>query len=235
MLPAIFDILSYLCHQLSDRTLFIASVPLPFCARCAGLYTGMAITAIYVIAARRNLLLAPTLPAWLIVLAAIMFSLAEYALTWFLHLTEGLANFPRYSFSLITGAGVMLAFLGVVSLIQLPREEREERLRPFGVYNVLAIFLICIISMVLPLIQSGFAWWFLLAVYSIGTIAYFGALNYFPFAVGFRLLRYKPGRKVYLLVGLALVAMMLIEYLFIRIFYEEYSIVYQWLHGLLEL
>jgi uncharacterized membrane protein len=235
MLPAISDILSYLCHQLADRTLLIASVPLPFCARCAGLYSGMAITAIYVIAARRNLLISPTLPSWLLALAAIIFSLTEYALTWFLHLTEGLPNFPRYSISLFTGAGVMLTFLGVISLIQLTQAEREERLPPFGAYNVLIIFTVCLGAAALPLIQSWLIWWAILVAYSIGTIAYFGVLNYFPFAVGFRLLRYKPGRKAYLLVGLALAAMMVFEYLLLRVFYKEYSIVYQWLHGLLEL
>lgn len=235
MLPAIFDILSYLCHQLPDRTLFIASVPLPFCARCAGLYTGMAITAIYVIAARRSLLINPTLPSWLLAFAAIVFSLTEYVLTWFLHLTDGFPNFPRYSISLFTGAGVMLTFLGVISLIQLPQAEREERLPDFGGFNVLLIFAVCLGAVALPLIQSRLIWWAILVAYSVGTIAYFGALNYFPFAVGFRLLHYKPGRKVNLLVGLALVAMMLIEYLLLRIFYEEYAIVYQWLHGLLEL
>jgi len=235
MLPVIFDILSYLCHQLPERTLFIASVPLPFCARCAGIYTGMAIAAIYIIVTRRSLLIAPTLPSWLLALAAIIFSLAEYVLTWFLHMTQGLPNFPRYSFSLITGAGVILAFLGAITLIQLPGEERDKRLRPLGAYNILAIFIICIIAIVLPLIQSWFTWFVILAAYTIGTVAYFSVLNYIPFAAGFRLLRYHPSRKVYLLVGLGLAAMQLIEYLLLRVFYEEYSLIYEAIYSLLEL
>lgn len=234
MLPAIFDILSYLCHQLPDRTLFISSIPLPFCARCAGLYIGMAITVIYVITARRNLLIDLTLPAWLLAFGAIILSLAEYILTWFLHLTEGLPNFPRYAMSLFTGAGVMLTFLGIIALIQIPRTEREERLKGFGGHNALLIFAICAVAITLPLIQNTVIWWAMLFGYTVGTIAYFAVLNYFPFAVGFRLLRYEPNRKGYAFIAAGLTAMMLIEYLLLRVFYEEYSLVYQWLHGLLE-
>jgi len=128
----------------------------------------------------------------------------------------------------------MLAFLGVITLIQLPREERDTRLRGVGVYNVLAIFSVCIVAVVLPLIQSKFTWWGILVAYSIGTIAYFSALNYFPFAVGFRLLRYNPGRRAYLLAGLALAAMQLGEYLLLRTFYEEYSLLYEVIYSLFE-
>jgi hypothetical protein len=137
--------------------------------------------------------------------------------------------------SLFTGSGVMLTFLGVISLIQLPRAKREEKLKDFGGYHALLIFAICAAAIALPLIQNTVIWWAILIAYSIGTIAYFAALNYFPFAVGFRLLRYEPNRKGYTFVAVGLSAMMLIEYFLLRVFYEEYSLVYQWLHGLMEI
>ncbi|MCP4229978.1 MAG: DUF2085 domain-containing protein [bacterium] len=235
MFETIFDILSYLCHQLPDRTLFISTVPLPICARCAGVYTGMAISALYLIVNRRRLFVTPTVAAWLLALAAILLSVSEYVFTWFLHLTDGFPNFTRYAVSLFSGAGVMITVLGIITLIQFPADERDKRFRPFGVIDVAIIAVSCSLAIFLPLFGSGVVWWALLVLYGLGALGYFGGLNYIPFAVGFRLLKYRPGWKVYLLVGLALAVMQFIEYMLLRSFYEQYSVIYGAVHRLLEM
>lgn len=40
----LYQAFSYVCHQQSDRSFFIAGQPLAVCARCTGLYAGFALT-----------------------------------------------------------------------------------------------------------------------------------------------------------------------------------------------
>jgi hypothetical protein len=195
----------------------------------------MAISALYLIVNRRSLFITPTIAAWLVALAAILLSISEYVFTWFLHFTDGFPNFTRYAVSLFTGAGVMIAVLGIITLIQFPAKEREKRFRPFALIDLAVIFVTCGLAVFLPLFNSGIVWWAILILYALGALAFFGGLNYIPFAVGFRLLKYKPGWKAYLLVGLALASMQFIEYILLRVFYEQYSALYGTVHRLLEM
>src|SRR5687768_9603926 len=40
----LYQAFSYVCHQQSERSFFIAGEPLAVCARCTGLYAGFALT-----------------------------------------------------------------------------------------------------------------------------------------------------------------------------------------------
>ena len=43
----------FVCHQLPDRSFFIDGRALPVCARCTGIYTGVFVTAVFLLIARR--------------------------------------------------------------------------------------------------------------------------------------------------------------------------------------
>ena len=43
----IYQAFSYVCHQIPERSLFIAGHPLAVCSRCAGLYVGFAIAVLF--------------------------------------------------------------------------------------------------------------------------------------------------------------------------------------------
>lgn len=44
---AVYAIGSFVCHQLPQRSFYLWSVPMPVCARCAGIYAGAAFASLF--------------------------------------------------------------------------------------------------------------------------------------------------------------------------------------------
>jgi uncharacterized membrane protein len=67
----IYGVGSVICHQRPDRTFHFGAIPLPVCARCAGIYAGGAVVALAVLIGRRFPACSPrTARGWLATAAA---------------------------------------------------------------------------------------------------------------------------------------------------------------------
>jgi uncharacterized membrane protein len=49
----IYSVASVVCHQRPDRSFHLAALPLPVCARCAGIYAGAAVVALWALLGHR--------------------------------------------------------------------------------------------------------------------------------------------------------------------------------------
>ncbi len=98
------NILSYICHQLPDRTLTIDGQLLPLCARCTGIYSGFMLGYMYQIVTLRNTKKFPSKRMILLLLAGIgvtaIDGLGEKVQLW------NLSNEIRLFLGLICGSSI---------------------------------------------------------------------------------------------------------------------------------
>jgi uncharacterized membrane protein len=120
---ALFALLIYgvggvICHQQPERSFYVASIPLPVCARCTGIYAGGAMMALAVlVGCRFPLLPAARARAWLAAAAvpAVLSLLYEWATA------RTPSNIIRASTGVLIGAAAAAA---VFALLQ-DRANRE--------------------------------------------------------------------------------------------------------------
>jgi len=94
---------SFLCHQRPERSFHLWGAQLPVCARCAGLYVGAAIAALFPIRARLR-----RAGLWLFV------AVAPAVVTLIYEWTTGVtpSNWIRAATGAIAGVAVMIVLLG---------------------------------------------------------------------------------------------------------------------------
>ena len=127
---ALYKFFSPACHQMPERSFYVAGYPLAVCARCFGLYVGaLAGVAIYPLARRVTRMDAPP-RVWLI-LAAVPTAI-DFALGFF-HVWEN-THWSRFSTALLLGtASAFYIVPGLVDLwgMGLRRLSRQGRPRSF--------------------------------------------------------------------------------------------------------
>lgn len=155
---AILQFLRFLCggvcHQLPERSLQIAGVPLPLCARCTGTYLGVAVGLLAVVAGGR--LRAGRLPRWpaLVALGVCFLLWAIDGVNSYLALFPGLPHLyePRNTLRLLTGAFEGLALflvawpVAAATLLPHPRDERVISLRGLALTLASAAAVVLVVS-----------------------------------------------------------------------------------------
>lgn len=123
---------SGVCHQLPERSLYVAGIALPLCARCTGTYLGSVLGLALV--ALRGRARASLLPRWplLVLFAAFFLVWVIDGLNSFLTLLPGLPHLyePRNALRLLTGTleGLALSLtLWPIVAFTLCKEPRAER------------------------------------------------------------------------------------------------------------
>jgi uncharacterized membrane protein len=144
---------SHFCHQDPGRSFFVGGQVLPFCHRCAGLYTGAVVAAL--LFASFGLRQKRLMPAWLVVLN-LLFILAM-----------GFFGFPiieqppavRYATGTLFGAAIVTLAWPLV----LPRWVGGERLAAWSGGDQLRYFVFLALGLNLPFFilwcDSRAVWW----------------------------------------------------------------------------
>lgn len=105
-----------ICHQIAERSFLIGAVPMPLCARCTGIYLGVATG--FGVALARGRLRANGLPPWRALAVFVVFGIliAIDGVNSYIQLFPGAtgAYLPHNALRLVTGMGAGLAMIHVV-------------------------------------------------------------------------------------------------------------------------
>ncbi|HWQ93358.1 MAG TPA: DUF2085 domain-containing protein [Clostridia bacterium] len=139
MMESLHELFGFVCGQNPDRTWWLAGVPLPFCQRCTGLYTGAATAFIL------HLVLRPILTnRFLKVHGAFLVFMAPFGFHW---VTHG----PMIR----TITGVLFAF-GLVAFLRLPLLAQAPVAGPATQANTRFYMGLALLLILLPIgIQGG--------------------------------------------------------------------------------
>lgn len=171
---------SHICHQQPDRSLAVAGILLPVCARCAGFYLGVAFTTgFYLIPDKKPLFLRwPTRGlAALAALAALPNALNIY----FAKATKlfGWDNYGRFFAGAAAGWGLWILLAGAAALLRWGRAPERRLTLDKGVSSLVLLLL-----PVIALAAASPAVAVLLTTMIIaGALAFYGGLFYLPFAL----------------------------------------------------
>lgn len=113
------QLLGELCHQLPARTLDAAGVPLPACARCAGIYLGVLLAFIwYLVPGRNRVFLAyPGRGGAILAALAVLAGFVDFALAYAGSSLAG-GNEVRFVLSLLAGWGGWILFAGCATALR---------------------------------------------------------------------------------------------------------------------
>ncbi|UCH79570.1 MAG: DUF2085 domain-containing protein [Candidatus Coatesbacteria bacterium] len=169
-----------LCHQLPARTLVVAGVALPACARCAGGYLGVLLTlGFFALPGRPRVFLAypsrggAALAALAFLPAFVDFVLARTGSS------RALDNEWRFLLSLLAGWGVGILLVGAAASVRWGLEP-ARRVSAGHLAGSLAILLLPGLAFVVPAPWGARALTYGVAA---GAVALYALLNYIPVAV----------------------------------------------------
>lgn len=179
--------LSEICHQDPARTLAVAGVLLPACARCTGVYWGwlLAFLSYAVPDKRRVFLRHPSRGAAVLAAAALIPGLADLLLATFA--SSPLGNAGRFLLAIPFGWGGFLLIAGAASWLRWGASP-ERRL---GLSEAAARLPLLLIPPILLLVHPPAAAALLAGGTAAGAVAYYALLTYLPAAF---LLHKRPGR-----------------------------------------
>jgi len=173
------DFLQGICHQLPARTLVVAGVLLPACARCAGFYLGFLVAFLYYAFPARPLrfLRHPSRGAVALAAAAVVPGLID---TFAANVTGGgLGNWGRYTLALPMGWGSFVLLAGGTSFLRWG----TPAARRWGVREVAPGLGLLIVPLLLVLVDGRGAAALAGAAVAVGAVAYYALLTYLPFAL----------------------------------------------------
>ncbi len=195
------------CHQLPARTLVVAGVLLPACARCAGFYLGLALAFIYYLVPEKKPFFPrhPSRGAAAVAAAALVPFVADMALAqWAPRLALG--NYGRFALALFAGWGAWILLAGAASLLRWGAA--AERRLTLG--KVAGSLLLLLIPGILLLTPHRLAATILTGGVLAGALAFYGTLTYLPLALFLykkRLPAWANGLIVFALAALAFAEM----------------------------
>jgi uncharacterized membrane protein len=132
LLDKIFAFFGYaVCHCLPSRTLTVGGAYLPVCARCAGVYAGIATTYVFLVTRRGFKINA--LPSFGVSLgvAALLLPMAADGLSSYLGL-RATTNVVRFATGLAGGAALPVFAFPLLSPELVMGEGKKKAVRPFG-------------------------------------------------------------------------------------------------------
>ncbi|MCC7207291.1 MAG: DUF2085 domain-containing protein [Anaerolineae bacterium] len=147
-----------ICHQIAERSFLIDSLPMPLCARCTGIYLGVAVG--LGLALLRGRLKASRIPPWpvLAVFAAFGLLIAVDGVNSYVHLFPGVEGIyePNNLLRLFTGMGAGLAMIHVVLPVfnGIVWARPDERRILDGVRDLLAVIAVAAAVAVLVLTEQ---------------------------------------------------------------------------------
>jgi uncharacterized membrane protein len=199
-------LLGELCHQLPARTLAVAGVPLPACARCAGIYLGVLLAFIWYLVPGRNrvFLTYPGRGGAILAALAVLAGVVDFALAYAGSALAG-GNEVRFVISLLAGWGGWILFAGCATALRWGWT--ADRKVPSGHFAGSLLFLIAPgLAFVSPA-----PWGARVLAYGTlaGAVVLYAALNYLPFALFLHGRR--TGTVTRALIVLALAVLTLIE------------------------
>jgi uncharacterized membrane protein len=208
-------LLGELCHQLPARTLDVAGVPLPACARCAGIYLGVLLAFIwYLVAGRNRVFLAyPGRGGAVLAGLAVLAGVVDFALAYAGSPLAG-GNEVRFVLSLLAGWGGWILYAGCATALRWGwTADRKVPSSHFA--GSLILLVVPGLAFVSPA-----PWGARVLAYGTlaGAVVLYGALNYLPFALFLHGRR--TGAAARALVVLALAVLALAE---IRWGYQVYA------------
>ncbi|NIT37108.1 MAG: DUF2085 domain-containing protein [candidate division Zixibacteria bacterium] len=173
-------LLGEICHQLPARSLAVAGVTMPVCARCAGIYLGILLAcAFYAVPGRYRVFMSyPSRGAAALAAVAVLPCVADYALA---RIGSPLAvgNGARFVISLFAGWGAWVLLAGLATGLRWGFV--EERRLGFGeLVGSLAALLVPGLLIATPYALAGRI---LAGGILAGAIATYGLLNYLPLAL----------------------------------------------------
>jgi len=192
-----------LCHQLPARSLVVAGVALPACARCAGIYLGTLLACVFYLVPgkRRVFLVYPSRAGAAVATIAVLPCAADFALA---RLGSSLAagNEVRFVLSLLAGWGAWVLLVGAATRLRWgPSPER--RLDAGGLFGSLALLVVPGLLLAAPHPAAAS----ILAAASLaGAFAFYALLNYLPLALLLHGRRTAPGVRAAVAGGLLFLA-----------------------------
>jgi len=191
------------CHQLPARTLAVAGVLMPACARCAGFYLGLLCgVAAYALPGRERLFLRwPSRGAAALAAAALVPFAADTALAYF-GSPRALGNWGRFGVALVGGWGAWALLAGAATLLRWGR----ERARRLPADKLAPSLLLLAVPVVVALTPHRAAAELLAAAVLAGAAAFYGAVTYLPVALLLHKRRWPRWAQAALAVALAAAA-----------------------------
>lgn len=161
----------YVLHWTPDRAIYIGGHPVPWDARCAGIYTGFGVALLWMLLRRRRAGLVPSLPVLALhALLCVPFVL-DVATLW-----AGLrapSNHLRFLTGILLGGGFCLVLYPAFLSLALPGFARPQRLELDGWHTTLLAALCAAFG--LRYVDTAVAWAALTSVMALG----FGAVAFF--------------------------------------------------------
>jgi len=191
--------LSEICHQLPARTLAVAGVLLPACARCTGVYGGWLLAFLsYAVPGRRRIFLRhPSRAAAFLAAAAVVPGLADLLLT--MYARSPLDNVGRFLLALPFGWGGFVLVAGAASWLRwgAPPERRRSLAELAASLPLLLIppaLLLTRLPAAAALLGMGTA---------AGAVAYYGLFTYLPCALLLHKRPWRPWRGAVIVAAVA--------------------------------
>jgi len=196
-------LLGEVCHQLPARSLAVAGVAMPVCARCAGIYLGVLLAcAFYAVPGRHRVFLSyPSRGAAALAAVVALPCVADYALA---RAGSPLAvgNGARFVMSLFAGWGAWVLLAGLATGLRWGFV--EERRLGFGeLVGSLAALLVPGLLIATPYAPAARI---LAGGILVGAIATYGLLNYLPLALFLHKSKPSVLIKIIIIVGVTLLA-----------------------------
>ena len=125
MAAALYAASSVLCHQIPERSLYLGGAQLPVCARCLGIYAGLAagVVAWFGFDADGCRLARVSVARWFAVAAAPTAATVVLETTGMLHTT----NFGRLVAGVVLGGGVSAVVMWAVATLHYERCQQQVR------------------------------------------------------------------------------------------------------------
>jgi uncharacterized membrane protein len=197
------ELLGEICHQPPARSLAVAGVFMPACARCCGFYLGVLLAcAVYAVPGKYRVFLSyPSRGAAALAAVAALPCVADYALA---RVGSPLAvgNGARFVMSLFAGWGTWILLAGVATGLRWGFTE-TRRLDLGQLVGSLAVLLVPGLLIATP--HALAARLFAGAVLA-GALAFFAAVNYVPLALFLHKSRPAVLVKITIIVGVTLLA-----------------------------
>jgi uncharacterized membrane protein len=196
-------LLGEICHQLPARTLAVAGVPLPACARCAGIYLGVLLAFIWYLVPGRNrvFLSYPGRGGAVLAVLAVLAGVVDFALAYAgSPLSAG--NEFRFVISLLAGWGGWILFAGCATALRWGWTA-DRKVPSSHVAGSLLLFILPGLAFVSPA-----PWGARVLAYGTlaGAVVLYAALSYLPFALLLHGRRISLAARAAVVVGLAVLA-----------------------------